>query len=608
MIKFFNNLNFMFRFILRHNKLWLFLCIISSSLSIVTPVLDITLPKYIIDSVFQKNDFKAGMIWVLVLVGTNLLIQYLSSIIAYAGAKQKNKLFLSFNVYISEIIMEMEYKDLENPDILDMKERALKSAFSGGHGFCGSVEVFFTIISNILVLFSAAFVVAKLNYILLLLIAVVVVLNTISNSKTTKANYKLDKEKAPIERKNSYVFNLISDFSFGKEVRLYGLKDHIIRKYKNTADESNKFYNKAFFNNTKNRIFSSTTANIQLFIVYFVLLAQVFKNQNFTFGDFSVQFAAVNTLSASLLAIVSSVLSISQMGFYIDDLLQFINLPKKDNTIGLSIPEREVYEFDFVNACFKYPGANDYALKNVNLHFSTRQKLSFVGLNGAGKTTFVKLLLGLYNVTSGEILLNGVNIQKIRYDEYVRLFSTVFQDYKLFAYSVSENIVLNENDYDETKLDHAVRASGVNEFIEGKDNGINSFVYRIFDASGFEPSGGEGQKIAIARAIYKDAKYYILDEPTSALDPIAEFDLYDKIFNLLKDKGCLFISHRLSSTIFADNICVFKNGEIVERGSHKELMQLDDGLYRSMFEKQASYYKETSRPNIEEVVAPDKQT
>lgn len=591
-MKFFNNLKFMFRFIWVHNKLWLFLCIISTLMSIVTPIMNITIPKHIIDSVFQNNDFKSGMIWVLILIGTNILIQYSSSLLNYASARQKNKLFLSFNVYISEIITEMEYKDLENPDVLDMKERALKSAFSGGHGFCGSVEVFFSIISNILVLFSAAFIVAKLNYILLLLIALIVVLNTISNSKTTKANYNLDKKKAPIERKNDYVFDLISDFSFGKEVRLYGLKDYIIRKYKNTAEESNKFYNRAFFNNTKNGMFSSTTANVQLFIVYFVLLTQVFNNKDFTYGDFSVQFAAVNTLSNSLLAIVSSVLSISQMGFYIDDLLQFINLPKKNNNVGLSVPNQDEYEFEFVNVYFKYPGASDYALKNVNLHFSTRQKLSFVGLNGAGKTTFVKLLLGLYNVSSGEILLNGINIQKFKYNDYIKLFSTVFQDYKLFAYSVKENIVLNECEYDEKKLDYAVSASGVNEFIEEKDKGISSFVYKIFDASGFEPSGGEGQKIAIARAIYKDAKYYILDEPTSALDPIAEFNLYDKIYNLLRDKGCLFISHRLSSTVFADNICVFENGEVIEQGNHKELMQIDNGLYKNMFEKQASYYRD----------------
>lgn len=326
-------------------------------------------------------------------------------------------------------------------------------------------------------------------------------------------------------------------------------------------------------------------------VIYLILLMQVLKNANFTYGDFTVQFTAVNTLSSSLLSIVTSVLTINKMGFYIDDLMNFVDLPRKDKNKGLDLPNHTVYEFDFVNVSFKYPGTNIYALKNINLHFSTRQKLSFVGLNGAGKTTFVKLLLGLYDVTSGEILLNGENIQKYKYNEYIKIFSSVFQDYKLFAYSVQDNIVLAEHDIDKAKLERALHESGVDEFIKGKEKGIDSFVYKIFDSSGFEPSGGEGQKIAIARALYKDAKFIILDEPTSALDPIAEYNLYENLNNLVKDKGCLFISHRLSSTVFADKIFVFENGEIMEQGTHKELIKKEHGLYRDMFEKQAPYYK-----------------
>lgn len=561
-------------------------------LGIIVPLANITLPKYIVDAIFLKRDFTLGMLWVVILVGTNLTVQYISSLVEYASSKQKSKLFLSFNIYISELVMDMEYKDLENPETLDMKERAMKSAFSGGRGFCGSVEVFFEIITNVMVFIGAALKITELNPILILIILLVIMLNTVFNNKIIKDNYKLDSAKTPIERKNAYVFNLISDFTIGKEVRLYRLNDYIINKYKDTSEESNRFYNKAFFNNTKNKLFSSTTANIQLVVIYLILLMQVLKNANFTYGDFTVQFTAVNTLSSSLLSIVTSVLTINKMGFYIDDLMNFVDLPRKDKNKGLDLPNHTVYEFDFVNVSFKYPGTNIYALKNINLHFSTRQKLSFVGLNGAGKTTFVKLLLGLYDVTSGEILLNGENIQKYKYNEYIKIFSSVFQDYKLFAYSVQDNIVLAEHDIDKAKLERALHESGVDDFIRGKEKGMDSFVYKIFDSSGFEPSGGEGQKIAIARALYKDAKFIILDEPTSALDPIAEYNLYEKLNNLVKDKGCLFISHRLSSTVFADKIFVFENGEIMEQGTHKELIKKEHGLYRDMFEKQASYYKE----------------
>lgn len=391
---------------------------------------------------------------------------------------------------------------------------------------------------------------------------------------------------------NIYVFDLISDFSIGKEVRMYNLKNYIVKKYEETSKESDRFYNRTFFNNTKNALFSSTTANLQLIFVYFILLTQALNNTGFTYGDFTVQFNAVNTLSSTLMTIIGSVLAINQMGFYIDDLQKFVELPRIAYNKGMDIEECPTYNFEFVNVCFKYPGSKEYALKNVNVSFSTDQKLSFVGLNGAGKTTFVKLLLRLYDVSSGEILLNGVNIQKYNFNEYIKIFSSVFQDYKLFAYSVQENIVLSEDEPDTARLERALEESGVSNFVEKKENGIHSFVYKIFDASGFEPSGGEGQKIAIARALYKDAKFIILDEPTSALDPIAEYDLYNKINNLVKNKGCLFISHRLSSTVFADKVFVFKNGEIVEQGTHKELMMLNEGLYKDMFEKQSSYYKE----------------
>lgn len=591
-MKFIKNLTFMFQFVWKKNKLWLLLIIINTLLGAITPLVNITIPKYIVDSIFQHKDFTQGMYWVIFLVVTNLLIRYISIILGYALSRQKNKLFCSFNIYIAELIMDMDYKELENPETLDMKEKAMRSAFSGGRGFCGSIEVFFGIVTNIIVFIGAAVKITELNTLLILVILLVIVLNALFNSKINKDNYKLDREKAPIERKNGYVFGLISDFTIGKEVRIYSLKNYIVKKYKETSEESNRFYNKVFFNNAKNALFSSTTANLQLIFVYFVLLMQVLNNTNFTYGDFTVQFNAVNTLSQSLMAIVTSVLAINQMGFYIDDLQKFVKLPRIAYNKGMALDKCPTYNFDFVNVYFKYPGSNEYALKNINLHFSTDQKLSFVGLNGAGKTTFVKLLLRLYNVSSGEILLNGINIQKYNFNEYIKIFSSVFQDYKLFAYSVQENIVLSNDELDTTRLENALEESGVNNVVEKKENGIHSFVYKIFDASGFEPSGGEGQKIAIARALYKDAKFIILDEPTSALDPIAEYDLYKKLNNLVKNKGCLFISHRLSSTVFADKIFVFKNGEIIEQGTHKELMMLNDGLYKDMFEKQSSYYKE----------------
>lgn len=582
----------MFKFIWKHNKLWLFLAIVNTILSAIFPLLNIIIPKYIIDSIFAAKDFNAAFFWIMMFALINCFIQYIVAIIQYNLSKQKNKLFCSFNLYMAELIMDMDYKELENPRTLDMKDRAVQSAFSGGNGFCGSVELFLGIITNVIILLGTAAKIFTINPLLVLLTLLIVILNTCFNSKTNKSNYRLDQDKIPIERENNYVFNLISDFSIGKEVRIYGLKQYILEKYKQTSEKSNTFYTKAFKNNTKNTIFTITTGNIQIFFVYFILVAQALKNEGFTYGDFTVHFNAVNAFSNAILAIVTSTLKICQQGFYIKDLEDFVMLPRMVNKQGKHIEKNTGLVFEFRNVSFKYPGAEDYSLRNITMKFSSEEKISFVGMNGAGKTTVIKLLLRLYNVDSGEILLNNKNINEYDWTEYINIFATVFQDFKLFAYSVKENIILDEGNGVKEKLDYAVEKSGVKEYIEKKRNGLDTYVYKIFDETGFEPSGGEGQKIAIARALYKNAEFIILDEPASALDPLSEYDLYTNLNNLVNSKGCIFISHRLSSTVFADKIFVFNNGYLEESGSHSELMKNENGLYKEMFEKQSSYYKE----------------
>ena len=594
-MKFYKNLKFMFQFIWKYNKLWLFLSVINTLLNAITPLLNIIVPKYIIDSIFVDRDFKTSIFWIMMFAVINICTQYMNAIISYNLTKQKNKLFCSFNLYIAELVMDMDYKELENPKTLDMKDRAMQSAFSGGRGFCGSVEVFLGIVTNVIVLFGTAWKISTINPLLLILIFVIIILNTCFNSKINKSNYRLDQEKVGIERENAYVFHLINDFSIGKEVRLYGLKQYILNKYKETSEKSNAFYNKAFKNGTKNSIFTITTGNIQLFAVYFVLIVQALKNAAFTYGDFMVQFNAVNTFSNSMLAIVTSALSINQMGFYIKDLEEFVRLPRVLDKRGEHVEKNKELIFEFKNVYFRYPGAQVDSLKNINMKFSSKDKISFVGRNGAGKTTIIKLLLRLYDVDRGEILLNGKNVKEYDWREYIDIFATVFQDFNLFAYSIKENILFDEESVDETRLTDAIEKSGVKNFLDNKYS-LDKYVYKIFDETGFEPSGGEGQKIAIARALYKNAEFVILDEPASALDPLAEYDLYTNLNNLVHAKGCIFISHRLSSTVFADKIYVFSDGYVVEHGSHAELMQNENGLYKEMFDKQSSYYKINENP------------
>jgi len=258
-------------------------------------------------------------------------------------------------------------------------------------------------------------------------------------------------------------------------------------------------------------------------------------------------------------------------------------------TDSLTDFDEDSFTFEFRNVSFKYPSTEKMILKNVNIKLSAGESLSLVGINGAGKSTFVKLLCRFYEPTEGEILLNGMPVNQIPYDQYMKLFSVVFQDFKLFSYSVQENITMSDT-ADLEKLDRCIELAGIKEKISSLKDGISAYMSKQFDSEGVEFSGGEGQKVAIARALYKDACIVILDEHTSALDPIAEYDIYKRFSELAEGKCALYISHRLSSTRFTDKIAVFSDGELCEYGTHKELITIQDGIYKEMFEMQAQYY------------------
>ena len=245
------------------------------------------------------------------------------------------------------------------------------------------------------------------------------------------------------------------------------------------------------------------------------------------------------------------------------------------------------YTVEFRNVSFKYPGREDYALQNVSLSFKQGQRLAVVGENGSGKTTFIKLLCRLYDPTEGEILLNGIDIRKYNYKQYMDIFSLVFQDFQLLSFGLGQNVAAAA-EYDTERVKESLAKSGVNEKWE-----LETYLYKDFKETGVDVSGGEAQKIAIARALYKDAPFVILDEPTAALDPIAEFELYSKMNEMMGDKTAVFISHRLSSCRFCNDIAVFHEGRLLQRGGHEELLTDANGKYSELWEAQSGYYTET---------------
>lgn len=249
------------------------------------------------------------------------------------------------------------------------------------------------------------------------------------------------------------------------------------------------------------------------------------------------------------------------------------------------------YEIEFRNVSFSYPGSRKKVLDHVSFRFRVGEKLALVGKNGAGKTTFIKLLCRLYDPTDGEILLNGIDIKKYDYQEYQSLFSVVFQDFKLFSFELGQNVAAN-TDYEEEEVYRCLEKAGIGQRVRQMKQGLKTVLYQTGD-NGVEISGGEAQKIAIARALYKDAPIIIMDEPTSALDPISEYEIYSKFDRLVCNKTAIYISHRMSSCRFCDRIIVFDEGNIRENGTHEQLLA-QNGLYSQMWKAQAKYYEETA--------------
>ncbi|MDE7210089.1 MAG: ABC transporter ATP-binding protein/permease [Lachnospiraceae bacterium] len=269
----------------------------------------------------------------------------------------------------------------------------------------------------------------------------------------------------------------------------------------------------------------------------------------------------------------------------------FLDVPdqKYMGTIPTEKRDDDAYEFEFCHVSFRYPNSEEFVLKDICLKWRIGEKMALVGKNGSGKSTLVKLLCRLYDPTQGVIKLNGIDIRKYKYEEYMALFSVVFQDSALFSFPLAENVAA-DTEYDAERVKDCVKRAGLAERLSRMEDGIDTCLYKDFDERGVEISGGEAQKLCLARAVYKGAPFIILDEPTAALDPVSEYDIYTKFNRIVGTKTAIYISHRLSSCRFCDEITVMEEGRVVQRGSHEELVA-KGGVYKELWQTQAEYYK-----------------
>ncbi|MBQ9458654.1 MAG: ABC transporter ATP-binding protein [Oscillospiraceae bacterium] len=311
----------------------------------------------------------------------------------------------------------------------------------------------------------------------------------------------------------------------------------------------------------------------------------------FGVGSVTQYVGAATAFSQHLTALFSALSEMRTNGKFLARCYEYLDIPNAMYQGSLTTEKRNdrEYNVEFRDVSFRYPGTDTWALRHVNVKFKVGSRMAIVGENGSGKTTFIKLLCRLYDPQEGEILLNGINIKKYNYRDYMDVFSVVFQDFQLLSQPLGDNVA-GSRKYDEARAAKALCDAGFAERLETMPNGLRTMLYRGYDDTGVEVSGGEAQKIAIARALYRDAPFLILDEPTAALDPIAEAEIYAQLNQIVGDRTAIYISHRLSSCRFCDEIMVFDHGQIIQTGSHDELARREDGKYYALWHAQAQYY------------------
>ena len=311
----------------------------------------------------------------------------------------------------------------------------------------------------------------------------------------------------------------------------------------------------------------------------------------FDVGSCTQYIGAATAMVANVFALTDMIGTLKANTPYLEKTFAFLDIPNSMYQGSLTTEKRSDrrYEVEFKDVSFRYPGSDIWALRHVNMKFKVGKRLAIVGENGSGKTTFIKLLCRLYDPQEGQILLNGIDIRKYRYDDYMGIFSVVFQDFQLICQPLGNNVA-GSMEYDRDRARKALIDAGFADRLAAMEKGLDTMLYKNLSEDGVEVSGGEAQKIAIARALYKDAPFIILDEPTAALDPIAEAEIYSKFDEIAGDKTAVYISHRLSSCKFCDEIAVFHEGAVVQQGSHAELLADRGGKYYALWNAQAQYY------------------
>lgn len=485
-------------------------------------------------------------------------------------------------------IMRIDFEHLEDSDVMDCCQKAERAVANDNLGPQGMMREMANLLSNLSVAVAGLFILGVANPLLITLAVDFWLFNRISKEDKEQVWDKL----STWWRKNRYMENITTDFVAAKDIRMYGVTGWLMQKYQELMAE--RFEKEQLHQRIwqRQRLMTCGTMLLSQGLIYAWLIYAVVTGR-MTLGGFTLYLSSYNTFAGAVWMVMRGIAELIAKSREVDDFRSFMDFDGGDEDLGgIQVPASEDYEFIFRDVSFRYPKAEQCALEHLNLTLKAGERLAVVGLNGAGKSTFIKLLLRLYEPTEGEILLNGVNVKEYNKHSYYKLFAPAFQTVELFAFPLAENVSMQPPQAtDCARAKARLQDAGLSEKLAGLPDGVHTQMLKVIYDDGVDLSGGERQKLALARALYKDAPIVVLDEPTAALDALAESRLYENFDRLIGGKSAVYISHRLSSTRFCDRVAMFADGKLAELGTHETLME-QDGKYAEMFRIQAQYYVE----------------
>ncbi len=577
----------------------------------LTPYVEIYCSAALINEIATNRD-KDRLIYLAIVALSSITI---ISLVTYILARWRDSvcsgMYTKVQAIFTKKLLNMDFIKIDDSDTHQLISTIHQNSNGGGWGLYQVIGTYERLIESILSLFCGITLTITLFTNMVpegkgwltylnspIFIAIIIFIMLLTTILSPMIINKADSYYALISEEHNAGNRLFGFFGYlgarkkeAMDVRIYE-QNKICEKY--NTDKYGAFCSKGYFARYSRMVIgwlyilsSAISSLLQLFIYMFVCLKCY--GGAFGIGLVTQYIASISRLSNNLSSLILYVGAMRNNAPFLKLVFDLLDMPNEMEQGDLNIEKGINYEIEFKNVSFKYPHSDNYVLKDINLKFNPFEKMAIVGENGSGKTTFIKLLCRLYDPTDGEILLNGVNIKKYDYHQYMDLFSVVFQDFKLLSFQLGENVSTAIN-YDHDLVIDSLTKAGFKNRLDTFENGLDTYLYKDISEKGINVSGGEAQKIAIARALYKKTAFIILDEPTAALDPLAEEEIYSKFKEIVGDKTAIYISHRLSSCRFCQDIVVFHDGKIIQRGNHNELLDDENGKYHELWTAQAQYY------------------